>query len=304
MSKFEFTKGGPGSGRHAQAVARLRAIAAEAKANDWDSPRTGKRPKTDVLGNRYKPEYGDTIIGQVRRQNARIGRTATSMADRIEAAYSKPLSQHIAEMREDVSKMRNDAYFHSMVDNYDTARLFRDSADVTNSLIDLIEREMPTAPPATVEPPVADLSGYFGYAHKSALRKGGPGSGRTPHGYDNYKNAKTLLDSKLGKPHNMRDEDEVYAYHRDVAAAHVGVKKALMAMRDKVSPEVLPSLEKAIKEHGSANLRHGGLAASLRDVSTLHPSWVQRSAKAADLRGVPARADKDFEEAVRRDGQA
>jgi len=281
MSKFEFKKGGPGSGRHAKMVALLRAIATEAKANDWNAPRTNKRPKTDVLGNPHKAEYGETISGAVRRQNALIGRTATSMADRIEADTSKPLSQHIAELRDAASKMLSDARFHSTVDNYDTARSLRDSADVIKKLADLIERQIP-----------ADVS------------KGGPGSGRTPIGYDNYKNAKALLDSKLGKPYNMRDEDEVYAYHRDVAAAHVGVKKALMAMRDKVSPEVLPTLENAIKEHGSANLRHGGLAASLREVSTVHPSWVQRSAKAADLRGVTSRADADFEEAVRRDGQA
>lgn len=183
-SAMPVAKGGEGSGRypkgqHAEVATRLRQIAEKAKANDWNSPRTTSRLNTDALGRTYRPQYGSTAKGLVRIANYHIGTLATKLADAIEGDTSKPISQHIAEIRDQAKEMRQNALQNSMYDNFDIASDLKDKAEILGKLAGLVEKEFPTAPPTAVEPPSVDLGGYFGL---SAVSKGGQGSGRYPKG--------------------------------------------------------------------------------------------------------------------------
>lgn len=186
----EIVKGGSGSGRfpkgqHAEVASRLRQMADEAKANSWEAPSSNKRMNTDVLGRTYRPQYGETAKGQVRLANYRIDRLARQMADTIEGDTAKQISEHIEEARASVSAMLQDASWNSSVDNYDTARGLRDDAAIMDGLANLVAREFPTAPPATVEQPSADLKSFMDEHFiftTVGFKKGGEGSGRYKRG--------------------------------------------------------------------------------------------------------------------------
>jgi hypothetical protein len=141
------------SGGHAEAAAHLRSIATEAKKYDWNSPKTSKRLKTDVLGRQVNEHYNESKTGAVRRQNYGIGRVAQELAQKIEGDTSKPLSQHLAETHDQADQYRNDATFNSMVDNYDTARHFREAAQNLDDLADSVASNVNVAKGAPVGHP-------------------------------------------------------------------------------------------------------------------------------------------------------
>lgn len=177
-------KGGQGSGRypkgqHAEVATRLRQIAEKAKANDWNSPRTTSRLNTDALGRTYRPQYGSTAKGLVRIANYHIGTLATKLANDIESDTSKPISQHIAEIRDQASKMFSDASWNSSVDNYSTAQDLREKAEILGKLAGLVEQEFP-ATPETIDPQKF-MDEHFIFANVG-FKKGGAGSGRFPKG--------------------------------------------------------------------------------------------------------------------------
>ena len=143
-------KGGRGSGRYPagsdsqrQAVIDgLRALANSAKTANEKS-----RLKTDVLGvsgprtpNRRvalasTPRYRESQTDNAKDHNRRIASRAEALASSIECNPTKSLEEHFAELQETITKLRRDANWNSMVDNYDTSNAIDRSANALEAVV-------------------------------------------------------------------------------------------------------------------------------------------------------------------------
>jgi hypothetical protein len=114
------------------------------------------RPATDVLGvsgprtdrrgdfNRSvqpysTPRYLQSQTDNAKEHNDGIARTATALADRIEADPSKGLDEHLAEFRERIADLRSQGQFHTGVDNHDTGAAAYRAANVAQAVHDQLQ---------------------------------------------------------------------------------------------------------------------------------------------------------------------
>lgn len=133
------------------AVGILRDLAEKATAaNDKARPATDvlgvSGPRTDRRGDFNRsvqpystPRYLQSQTDNAKEHNDGIARTATALADRIEADPSKTLSEHLGEFRESIARLRSDGQFHTGVDNYDTGAAAYRAANVAQAVHDQLQ---------------------------------------------------------------------------------------------------------------------------------------------------------------------
>jgi hypothetical protein len=149
--------------------------------------------------------------------------------------------------------MLHDASWHSSVDNYDTARGLRDDAAIMDGLANLVAREFPTAPPATVEQPSADLKSFMDehfIFSTVGFKKGGSGSGRYPSGSRLATDAVIQnlgVNSHVFADRTIQDSDA----HFSLAKEHLGEAKTAP------TPELKQAHIRAAIAHQEAGRAHG-----------------------------------------------
>jgi hypothetical protein len=103
-------------------------------------PRTDRRGDFNRSVHPYStPRYLQSQTDNAKEHNDGIARTATALADRIEADPSKTLSEHLGEFRENIARLRSDGQFNTGVDNYDTGAAAFRAANVAQAVHDQLQ---------------------------------------------------------------------------------------------------------------------------------------------------------------------